>query len=82
MVSCNLASSVQADVLACLARLRESWSTGMAQDLAGVNCAAVASNLSCFTSSVACAFGTTNDYVSGTTRICEPIIIYAGVRFV
>jgi hypothetical protein len=82
MVSCNLPSYVQAGVLACLARLRESWSTGMAQDLAGVNCAAVASNLSCFTSSVACAFGTTNDYVSGTTRICEPIIIYAGVRFV
>jgi hypothetical protein len=83
MDSCNVPSQVQAGVLACLARLRESWTTGMAEVLAGVPCTFVNSELSCFVySSTTCMPGTSEDFVVGATRICQPILIYLGVRFV
>jgi hypothetical protein len=79
----NISSTVQAGVLACLAKLRESWSTGIAQDLAGANCATVSYDLSCFASSMDCVTTPSSvDYTSGAVLICKPIIIYAGVRFV
>ncbi len=83
MDSCNLPSQNQTAVLACLARLRDSWTTGIAEALAGMPCDTVTSELSCFAyAGQACSFGSTAEFVVGTTRVCEPILVYVGVRFV
>jgi hypothetical protein len=83
MGSCNVPSQDQAAVLACLARLRESWKTGMAEALAGAPCTIVNSELSCFAyASTTCMSGSAADFVVGSTRICQPILIYLGVRFI
>jgi len=83
MESCNLPSQDQAAVLACLAGLRESWRSGMAEVLAGAPCTSVQAELTCFAyASSACMFRSADDFVAGATRICDPILIYLGVRFI
>jgi len=83
MDSCNIPSQQQTDILACLAGLRSSWSTGMASVFAGQNCATVANQLDCFGAGYTCTSPqTAGDFDPSSTRICQPIIIYLGVRFV
>ncbi len=83
MDSCNLPKDDQDRVLACLRRLRDSWTTGIAETLAGTSCANVIDDLQCFGSvSQTCHSGSNAEFVVGTTRVCQPILIYAGVRFV
>ena len=83
MDSCNVPSQLQTSVLACLATLRSSWSTGMAAVLAGQNCATVSNQLGCFASSYACLTGPpTSEFDPQSTPICQPVLIYLGVRFV
>jgi hypothetical protein len=82
MDSCNVTSDVRKAVLSCLARLNDSWSAGVATVLAGTNCSAVRSDLECFGMET-CAVGPTPaNFDPKTTRICQPIVIYVGVRFV
>jgi len=81
MDSCNIPSEQQDSIRACLARMKDSWSTGVASVLAGQNCASVADQLGCF-SSETCMTGRSGDFDPSSTRICQPVIIYLGVRFV
>ena len=83
MDSCNVPTQQQAYVLACLAQLRESWTTGMASVLATENCTSVNNDLSCFTYSYSCMSPPpTAEFDPANMPICQPIIIYLGVRFV
>jgi hypothetical protein len=85
MDSCNISKPVQDRVLWCLANMDESWTSGMAETLAGVPCAWVGDDLDCFASSYGTAcmgYNRTPKFVIGESRICQPMIIYAGVRFV
>lgn len=81
MDSCNVAKDVQEAVLACLRRLNDSWTTGIAEALAGTPCTYVADQLACFAfAGQACVLGASDPFDS--TEICRPIPIYIGVRFV
>jgi hypothetical protein len=83
MDSCNIPKTTQDQVLACLARLRDSWTTGVAQTLTGAPCDYVSNELDCFASaSQTCMQGSNDEFVVGTSRICKPVLIYLGVRFV
>jgi hypothetical protein len=83
MNSCNVSSQEQSDVLACLSFLRTSWTTGLAQELAGKSCSAVDDRLDAFgCSSGPCQPGVAPDFVAGATPFCQPLLIYMGVRFV
>lgn len=84
MSSCNVPETLQRQVLGCLSLLDESWTTVMPQTLAGGSCDAVQSDLNCFaTFSTTCQYSREpRTFVVGKTRICNPIPIYAGVRFV
>jgi hypothetical protein len=84
MDSCNVPEELQLQVRACLMVLDASWTTGMAESLAGDRCNDVSIQLNCFASySMTCPpLGNTGEFVVGQTRICQPIYIYAGVRFV
>jgi hypothetical protein len=81
MESCNLSAQLQGTVLACLAQLRESWTTGVAQALAGNECSHVDYELSCFVVASTCRLASAEDF-NPTDPICKPIPIYIGVRFV
>jgi hypothetical protein len=80
MNSCNIASSAQGSILVCLAGLRDSWTTGLAQELAGQSCAAVTSRLHGFDCYEPCQ--SSGEFVEGNVPYCPPVIIYMGVRFV
>lgn len=88
MDSCNVSATDQASVLACLSRLRESWTTGLASMLATENCNAVVVDLDCFAYGTYCAGGgwgfdpTNTDFDPATMPICRPMPVYIGVRFV
>lgn len=84
MDSCNVPESVRTQVRACLMVLDASWTSGMAETLAGARCNDVNSDLRCFSDySMNCPpRGDSSAFVAGKTRVCNPIIIYAGVRFV
>lgn len=85
MDSCNISQAVQDRVLWCLANMDESWTSGMIATFAGIPCAWVDNDLDCFTSSYGTACSNYNrgsKFVIGESRICQPMIIYAGVRFV
>jgi hypothetical protein len=77
--SCNIPSQQQGMILGCLTMMDSSWSAGMTSALAGADCMSVASL--CRPGEVCSA-----EYYFGTTaqspRLCMPVIIYAGVRFV
>jgi hypothetical protein len=81
MDSCGLSSEEQGRVLACLSQMRSSWSTGMASVLAGQDCVHVVSDLSCF-GSMTCTMAAGTEFDPASTRICQPVMIYYGVRFV
>ena len=81
MDSCNIPDQQQAQVLDCLGRLGESWTTGVASVLAGSDCNYVATQLNCFTYSQSCLLGAP-DFDPNTTPICKPMPVYIGVRFV
>jgi hypothetical protein len=80
MDSCNIPEQQQVLVLGCLARLSASWTTGMAEVLAGINCNYVAGELGCFVGSANCMAMGPQDFDPGA--ICMPIPVYVGVRFV
>jgi hypothetical protein len=86
MDSCNISSEEQSSVLACLSDLRDSWSTGLAQELAGASCSTVDNRLnafSCWNPPCQSSRGSTVDEFSqGSAPYCLPVIIYMGVRFV
>jgi len=81
MESCNIPSDTQSMVLMCLARLHESWSTGTAAMLAGKDCATVSSTLDC-PSYDQCNSSLPAEFDPTALRLCEPILIYLGVRFI
>jgi hypothetical protein len=81
MDSCGLGTEEQGRVLTCLRQMRSSWSTGMAEVLAGQDCARVASDLDCF-GSMTCTTATGTEFDPASTPICQPVILYFGVRFV
>lgn len=89
MGSCNIGSREQGQVLRCLSFLRTSWTTGLAQELAGQSCAAVTSRLvpfgdwNCEMNPCEPPRGRADsDFVAGDVPYCAPVIIYMGVRFV
>jgi hypothetical protein len=89
MDSCNVSATDQASVLACLARLRESWTTGIASVLATESCNAVVVDLACFAYDTTYCVGggwgidpTNTDFDPATMPICRPMPVYIGVRFV
>lgn len=84
MDSCNVPESDQQKVLACLASIDESWTTGVTAALAGAACARVIDQLTCMASDSSDTCPPTRDpkFVVGTTRICQPRLIYLGVSFV
>jgi hypothetical protein len=83
MDACNIPSQQQGAVLGCLAQLRSSWTSGMAAVLGAENCQAVASDVQCFAFSTYCYYSPpTYDFDPATTRICAPMPVYIGVRFV
>jgi hypothetical protein len=75
---------LQRQVLACLTQLDESWTTVMPQTLAGGYCEAIQSDLNCFATYSTTCWNAREPpkFVVGQTRVCNPIPIYAGVRFV
>jgi hypothetical protein len=77
--SCNIPAQQQGMILGCLTFMDSSWSADLTSALAGADCMSVASV--CRSGEVCSA-----EYYSGTTaqssRLCMPVIIYAGVRFV
>jgi hypothetical protein len=84
MDSCNVPQDTQNQVRACLMTLDASWTSGMAQTLAGARCDDVNGDLRCFSNfSMNCTpRSDSSAFEVGKTRVCNPIIIYAGVRFV
>ena len=55
----------------------------MASVFAGQNCATVADQLGCFATGYTCMSPQPNsDFDPASTHICQPMIIYLGVRFV
>lgn len=81
MDSCNIPSQQQANILACLSGLRSSWSTGMASVFAGQDCVTVANQLNCFAGQT-CMMPPSGDFDPASTRICQPVLVYIGVRFI
>jgi len=88
MDSCNIDDRDQVAVLLCLRSLRASWSTGIAQELAGKSCATVTSRLrsfECSSSWEPCQpypAAASQDFTEGDAPYCPPVLIYMGVRFV
>jgi hypothetical protein len=84
MDSCNISDQQQQQILTCLATLGESWTTGLAEAFAGASCSSVGSQLNCLGQSQLCgSYRYTATWSGpGSELICNPIIIYAGVRFV
>ena len=80
MQSCNIPSQEQDAILKCLSVMRASWTTGVAEALAGAACTTVSYALNCFPGPSGCS--TPNDFDPNTAFYCRPVIIYAGVRFV
>jgi hypothetical protein len=83
MDSCNITGLLREQILACLAKLGESWA-GLAAGFAGASCSLVDSDLACFVQSQMCGGPNTITFPSDPNApwICRPLIIYAGVRFV
>jgi hypothetical protein len=83
MDSCNISAQLEQQILTCLAGVGKAW-TGLAEALAGTDCSSVARDLNCFGMSQACGgaypLGVSPD--PNTPWICQPVIIYVGVRFV
>jgi len=77
--SCNMAPD---SVLNCLAKLRASWTTGVAESLAGEDCNSIASDLLCFLQQNCSGTPSSKDFSEVAAFYCPPVIIYAGVRFV
>ena len=82
MDACNIPGQQQGAVLGCLAQLRSSWTSGMAAVLGAEDCQAVASDTQCFAYSMYCYSPPTYDFDPASTRICVPMPVYIGVRFV
>jgi hypothetical protein len=80
--SCNIPESTQANVLACLSALHESWTTGIAAVLAGRDCQVVSSSLEPCSYLSQCNSGLPAEFDASSLRLCDPILIYLGVRFV
>ena len=80
--SCNIPEGMQANVLTCLSALHESWTTGIAAVLAGQDCQAVSSSLEPCSYSSECTSGKPAEFDPSSLRLCDPILIYLGVRFV
>jgi hypothetical protein len=81
MNSCNIDGYDQSTVLRCLASLRSSWTTGLAQELAGQSCAAVTSRLESF-DNFECEMGpcqpargkVDTEFVEGASPYCPPVL--------
>jgi hypothetical protein len=88
MDSCNIPNRDQTMILGCLHFLRESWTTGLAQELAGQTCSTVTSRLrpfECEMVSGTCQSrwdSNDDEFTAGDVPYCPPVIIYMGVRFV
>jgi len=82
MDSCNIPSQQQAMVLACLSRLQSSWRDGIASALSGQDCSYVASMLNCTPTNVCVADYYSTEFDPKYPRICQPMLIYIGVRFI
>jgi hypothetical protein len=83
MNSCNISAQEQQAILTCLAQLGDSWA-GFAEEFAGLNCGVVGSDLTCFLRSRVCGGGYEITYPSDPNApwICQPVLVYIGVRFV
>jgi hypothetical protein len=83
MDSCNIPDQQQQQILTCLATLGASWA-GLSEEFAGASCSLVDSDLNCFAMSRFCGgmYDMTISPDPNKPWICNPIIIYAGVRFV
>ena len=76
--SCNISGQ---GVLDCLAKLRASWTTGVAESLAGKDCQTIAIDLSCFLQTSCSGAPSSGDF-DPKAFVCPPVLIYLGVRFV
>ena len=84
MDSCNFSAQAQQQILSCLAMVRGSWAEGFA----GANCSFLYNQLNCLAESEFCGGRYLLEPSSGMTLdpntpwICQPVIVYLGVRFV
>jgi hypothetical protein len=78
MAACNIPEA--SAVVSCLSVMRTSWTTGMAQVLAGQRCDDVRTDLTCFVMNQ--CVPSPKEFDPATAFYCPPVIIYMGVRFV
>jgi hypothetical protein len=81
MNSCNIPKDAQGAVLACLATMHESWTTGITSLLAGEACNIVANAFAQCSYSAGC-YPQPDEFDGTLPNLCEPVLIYYGVRFV
>jgi hypothetical protein len=77
--TCNISGTA---ILSCLATLRASWSKGMADALAGLDCKTVSYDLACFAQNTCTGGPPPSGDFDAAAFTCPPVIIYLGVRFV
>jgi len=90
MDGCNIPDQQQQAIRACLATLGVSWSTALAEVLAGTSCDLVVDQISCLVRSQLCggpiynvvARPGSSDWDANAPWVCEPVLMYVGVRFV
>ena len=82
MDSCNIPQQQQDMVLACLSQMQSSWRDGIASALAGQDCGWVSSMLDCDISRGRACAQYPVEFDPAYPRLCQPMIIYYGVRFV
>jgi len=82
MDSCNIPSQQQGMVLACLEQLKSSWRDGIASALSGQDCGYVDAMLNCNPNNVCSATYYSNEFDPKYPRLCQPVLVYIGVRFI
>jgi hypothetical protein len=83
MDSCNIPADEQGAILACLGAMGSSWSEGIASALAGKDCNFVTGVLECSPSEVCGARQSyPRTFDPSNPRLCEPVLVYIGVRFI
>lgn len=82
MNSCNVPSAEQSNVMACLGYLGEAWTEGLAAYLAGKDCNAIFAALNCQTWNMCSQQASPSNFDPGALPLCQPVLVYLGVRFV
>jgi hypothetical protein len=84
MDSCNIPVDQQGMILGCLGAMDSSWRDGIASALAGQDCNSVTDVLECRPGEVCTAMQQLSRTFdpSNLSRLCAPVLVYLGVRFI